>query len=418
VHQVPRIGKTHRLCIRYVASFGRIRAVITSLDNGEHIIHVMGIGSRQAWQFHSYQTMKSSALICLFACAVLPVSSDADVQIGKKTVLHLASASEGRRILISRDDFIRRLSPFDRSAILKVDRPVSEEEFLNFVGANVSDWTQEEMDTVQTSLERVQTLLHDLPLPFPATVQLIKTTGAEEGNAAYTRGTAIVIPTMELTRDQKHLEKLICHELFHVLSRQNPELRKRLYAIIGFTECDEIELPRDLASRKITNPDAPRNDHFIRLQCGGRECLAVPILFSNTKVYNVERGGDFFDYLNFQFLVVEKDSNRRRLKVVYENSTPKLVEPQAVSGFFEQVGRNTQYIIHPEEILADNFALLILGEQNAPSPEILQKMKEVLFRKREPEQTAHSISANGNGRVFLHRDAACPQRVAVRPPSF
>jgi hypothetical protein len=48
----------------------------------------------------------------------------------------------------------------------------------------------------------------------------------------------------------------------------------------------------------------------------------------------------------------------------------------------EQVGRNTQYIIHPEEILADNFALLVLGESKIPTPEILQKMREVLSRRK------------------------------------
>jgi hypothetical protein len=42
------------------------------------------------------------------------------------------------------------------------------------------------------------------------------------------------------------------------------------------------------------------------------------------------------------------------------------------------VGRNTQYIIHPEEILADNFALLVLGETSIPSPVILEKMKDAL----------------------------------------
>ena len=54
---------------------------------------------------------------------------------------------------------------------------------------------------------------------------------------------------------------------------------------------------------------------------------------------------------------------------------------QHVSGFTEQVGRNTDYIIHPEEILADNFALLVLNEHDVASPEILQKMREALARK-------------------------------------
>lgn len=52
-----------------------------------------------------------------------------------------------------------------------------------------------------------------------------------------------------------------------------------------------------------------------------------------------------------------------------------------VSGFFEQVGRNTNYVIHPEEILADNFSLLILGERRVPSPEILEKMQGILDQK-------------------------------------
>jgi hypothetical protein len=63
------------------------------------------------------------------------------------------------------------------------------------------------------------------------------------------------------------------------------------------------------------------------------------------------------------------------------SAQPVLVSPEEISGFFEQVGRNTKYVIHPEEILADNFALLILDEHNVPSPEILQKMRIILLKK-------------------------------------
>jgi hypothetical protein len=263
---------------------------------------------------------------------------------------------------------------------MKTDKPVSEEEFLIFVGSNVTEWTTEETQRVEASLKEIQSRMRDLSLPFPATIEMIKTSGAEEGNAAYTRGTAIVILRAELAKTQNELAKLICHELFHILSRQNPDLREELYGIIGFIRCDDLEFPRELASRKITNPDAPRNDHFIRLGIGGEKCPAVPVLFSSTETYKTERGGEFFEYLNFQFLVIETGSLPHS-KVVYENSAPKLVGPQAISGFFEQVGRNTQYIIHPEEILADNFALLILGEQNVPSPEVLEKMRKILAGK-------------------------------------
>jgi hypothetical protein len=92
----------------------------------------------------------------------------------------------------------------------------------------------------------------------------------------------------------------------------------------------------------------------------------------------------FFEYLQFQFLVVERSGGSQNFKAVSDGSLPTLVGMEHVSGFMEQVGRNTDYIIHPEEILADNFALLVLSEQNVASPEILGKMREVLLGKANP----------------------------------
>jgi hypothetical protein len=318
------------------------------------------------------------ACVCLLRC-----SASADVPLANSKV-HFASQSEGRQILTAKDEFIQRLSPFDRSARMKTDKAVSEDELLAFIGRNVVEWSNDEKQSVQAVIEALQPLLGELRLSLPPTVSLIKTTGAEEGNAAYTRATAIALPKSELSKNQKDLQKLICHELFHVISRQSPELREKLYGIIGFTKCQEIELPPDLARRKITNPDAPRNDHFIRLTIDGHESLAVPILLSKVETYDVKRGGEFFAYLEFQFLVVEKDGRSGNLKPATEGASPKLAGMERVSGFMEQVGKNTDYIIHPEEILADNFALLVLKAPAVDSPEILQKMREVLLRKTVP----------------------------------
>jgi hypothetical protein len=327
--------------------------------------------------------MTSRFLPILAWIFLLPCRALADTQLGHTTV-HFASQNEGSQILRAKDEFIQRLSPFDRSARMKTDKAVSEGALLEFIGRNVAEWTKEEMQAVQAAVNAMQPLVRDLPLSLPPTVQLIKTTGAEEGNAAYTRSTAIVLPKAVLGKNQQELQQLICHELFHILSRQNPALREELYGIIGFTKCNEIKLSPELERRKITNPDAPRNDHFVRLQIGGHESLAVPILLASVETYDVKRGGEFFAYLQFQFLVVEKDRGSANLNAAFEGSSPKLVGMERVSGFMEQVGRNTDYIIHPEEILADNFALLVLDASNVASPEILRKMREILMRKTIP----------------------------------
>jgi hypothetical protein len=319
-------------------------------------------------------------ILCLAVAAVISPVRGSETPFGPRTAVHFASVSEGQNVLTTKDEFVRHLSPFDRASRMKTNKPVSEDEYLAFVGRNVVEWTAEEMRAVEAALKEIQSRFGELSPAFPATIQMIKTTGAEEGNAAYTRGTAIILPKGELGKSQDELVKLICHELFHVLSRHDSELRAALYGMIGFERCDDLEFPPELAARKITNPDGPRNDHFIRLEIDGQKCGAIPVLFSKTETYNVARGGEFFEYLDFQFLIVEVELSPRP-KVVYDGSKPKLVGPQAVSGFLERVGKNTQYLIHPDEILAENFALLILSPQNVPSPEVLQKMKTVLARK-------------------------------------
>lgn len=305
----------------------------------------------------------------------------AETKLDEETTVVFATVDQGREILTARDDFVRRLSPFDRQARLKTDREVTEDEFLTFVGRNVLAWSDDEREKVESALALVQPKFREMSLPFPKTVFLILTTGTEEADAAYTRANAVVLPRSKLSQSPKALGKLLCHELFHVLSRKNPELREALYGIIGFVSCNEIELPGDLRPRRITNPDAPRNDHCIRVEVDGRAVWAIPILYAKTAEYDVARGGEFFDYLTFEFLLLDRDGDSADVRVRFADLQPVLVGVGQLSRFYEQVGRNTRYILHPEEILADNFALLVLDERKVPSPEILDKMEAVLTKR-------------------------------------
>ena len=296
------------------------------------------------------------------------VAADLDLRTG--SITHFVSAAEGAEILGQKDEFVQRLSSFDRAARMKTDKAVSEEEFLKFVKSNAATWSEGEEKRIGAAITALRPALESLPVAFPKKIAFLKTSGAEEGHAFYTRDTAIMLPAKETAGvDEEQLRKTIAHELFHILSRNNPELRERLYRAIGFDQCDEIDFPAELKSRKITNPDAPRNDHAIRVRVDGKELSVVPILFSSAPNYDPARGGEFFNYLQFAFL--PKDSK----------SSAQLLTPQQVSGFFEQIGRNTNYIIHPEEILAENFSLLVMDKREVPSPEILDKMRRVLEQK-------------------------------------
>jgi hypothetical protein len=329
--------------------------------------------------------MRRSIMVCGLVVGALG-TCPAQIKLTGDTTVTFATADEGRRILTTRDDFIRALGPFDRAARVKTAGAVSEKAFLEFVGRNVLDWTESEKASVVSALERLQAPLDRLALPWPKAIYFVKTTGQEEGGAAYTRDHALVLPQNMLTPDRPLSPRLIAHELFHILSRSNPALRDRLYQAIGFVKCHEIELPGMLRNRKITNPDAPANDYCIRVQVAGAEVWAVPILFSRTDRYDVEQGGEFFFYMQSQLLLIDRQGNSPTAKPLYAGPQPRLVDFGEVRGFYEQVGRNTEYIIHPEEILADNFAMLVMQDQNVPSPEILKRLQDVLMQKSREER--------------------------------
>jgi hypothetical protein len=320
------------------------------------------------------------ALILAF-CALMVPAAYADP--AKKPSFVFASIQEGATILAEPDEFVQRLSPFDRAARLKTSKDVSEAEYIHFVKRNVMNWSPSENALVEGAISELRPQLQALSLEWPKTIYLIKTSGKEEGGAAYTRGTSIVLPSVKLVMGtQQSLMEIIAHELFHILTRSNDILKERLYASIGFHRCGEIAFPVKLRSVKITNPDATKNDHCIRITVAGRPTWAIPILYSHVAKYDEGRGGEFFDYLTVQFLLVDGNEDRVPRNATYNEANVRLVDINGVSGFLEQVGKNTNYVIHPEEILADNFALLVQGGSHVPSPEILNRMRTVLEEAR------------------------------------
>jgi hypothetical protein len=293
-------------------------------------------------------------------------------------VFSFASEKAAIGILTAHDEFVQRLSPFDRASRLKTDRVISEEVFLRHVAEQVRPWTADEKSIVESALATIRPRLAEFSLDWPKEIVLIKTSGNEEGGAAYTRGRAIILPSRVLASTSERLTRVLAHEIFHVLTRENPVLKEKLYGAIGFQRCGELSLPAKLKLLKITNPDAPRNEHCIRLQADGAPTWAIPVLYSRAAIYDPLKGGEFFDYLQFKFLLLDQSIVAAPVAALKDESALRLLDLDAVSGFYEQVGRNTGYIVHAEEILADNFALLVLGPEDVRSPEILRKMKEIL----------------------------------------
>ena len=294
------------------------------------------------------------------------------------TAFEFATVEQGRAIITARDEYVQRLSPLERALKMKSEAAVSEAEFLQRMASAIQPWSESERAAVQAALDSIRPRLAELNLPLPGRVVFVRFTGGVEGNSPHTRADAVLLTEEPLQRPD-FLPHLIAHELFHIASRQNKAWRNAMYATIGFMPIEEVVLPPPLASRKITNPDAPRIDVAIKVQTGRGSAWVTPLLQATVDRYDAHQGGEFFKFMKLSWLEVARgEAVPARAEVVMK---PQLHETSELSGFVEQIGRNTGYIIHPDEILAENFAKLATGK-TAPSPEIHQRLLEALQRQK------------------------------------
>jgi hypothetical protein len=290
--------------------------------------------------------------------------------------IELASIEQARAVLGQRDEFVARLSPFDRAARLKSGAAVSEDEYLEFARAAGREWSNDERARLAAAFSAIEPKLTQLLPELDGPILIVKTSGAEEGGAGYTRGNAVMLP--QAHENALQLQHLLAHEIFHVASRAKPELKRALYRAIGFEECGELVLPPALAARKMTNPDAPVNEHCIEITVDGATAWGMPILLSREPRFDPAAGRAFFEYLTLWMLLVDRSGGTTR--PLERNGAPALVPFDRVQGLTDKIGQNTNYVIHAEEILASNFERLVLGEAGAPSPEVLERMRAELTR--------------------------------------
>ena len=296
------------------------------------------------------------------------------------TKLVFATKEEAHKILTTKDDYINSQTPYDRRLRLNKDKPVSEKEYLDFISEQVLDWTESEKDKITEIIQNIKPDLEEYDLNLPSTVFLIKTTGKEEGEAGYCRGNAIVLPQNILNQKEMSLETIIIHELFHIFTKNNLDMRAKLYKIINFKKCEKVELPQSLLDIEVTNPDVPSERYYIELQHEGKNINVVPMI----TVPGFYSGLDlpFLVFLKFQLVEVEEIDGQYKYKR-NESGEPVVYNQYQLRDLFNKVGENTNYLIHPEEILADNFAIMVLDKQPVKSKWVIDKMKSLLENKNK-----------------------------------
>ena len=194
----------------------------------------------------------------------------------------------------------------------------------------------------------------------------------EEGKViAYTRENWIALGEEALSElDNETLREIMAHELFHVLTRNSMDFKKAIYATIGFNITrQEIIFPAELVNKRISNPDISRHDSYASFLIDGKEQNCTMVLYTDREYTE----GGLTDYLNVGLVLLDE-----HFIPLQQNGETVIYPISKAENFYEKVGRNTNYTIHPEEILADNFAYTLTNTSKVKDSEIIQRIKEVL----------------------------------------
>jgi len=298
--------------------------------------------------------------------------------------LEFASENEGEELISA--DFFNSFFPYltDIDIEIRTGKSLNSltysEKFnfyIEFIKNEVIAFRDAEIEILSRTFSRIDVMLESLNIKFvPENICLIKTTGREEGNAGYTRNHCIIIPEEKFRKSEFQLLVFLTHEVFHVYSRYNPEIRFRLYLLLGFTSNENIIIDSKLNSLRITNPDAANFRFVIDLPDKNGEVNSyVPFVFSKRKEVDKPAERVMFDYVRSAYFPIKNNTIKKNkfinitsINGLYELNAKEKDQNQTESynhPLYEKISRNSGYIIHPEEIIADNFSLLLLSSQNS-----------------------------------------------------
>ena len=314
--------------------------------------------------------MKISLCFPILFCSLL---FNGYAQDNNELSYRFASRDEARQLIAKEDSYTRGWSQFD--IVSRVQDPKSTKEKLVAIAAESAlEWTAIEKEKIDKAFAFLKENFrkNQFHLPFPQEIIMVKTTMRNEaGASAYTRANWIAIGQYVLDNAKDdYLQRLLAHELFHVLTRNNIAFKKKIYSAIGFTVRDqEITFPSDFLEKRISNPDVSRYDSYAVFTVKGEKKNCIMSMYADREYTS----GNFSGYVKIGFIPLDETFTPIR-----ENGKTVIFNMEDISDFYDQAGRNTSYVIDPEEALADNFSFVIIEMKELRSPEITNTIKRML----------------------------------------
>ena len=292
-------------------------------------------------------------------------------------VLLLDSTDAAKAITTDRHDkFFERVTASEMSIQMK--QPLSEGQtragllpaYIDYLKRDVESFGTADAEFLDKMLRKMFKTVGEVNANiFPDTLKLIITKSKHYGAGVwYTRDNCIVIPKGEMeAKKTNSFTNTMYHELFHVFSRLNAAKRVKLYQLIGFEYIglEKLHMPATLAERVLFNPDGVDFAQKIALATGENTTIqAIPIIYANNLGAKAGQS-EFFGYLEFNLFQIQPDGDGTWKVITKDDGISSPLKLNELPDFYSQIKDNTGYIIHPDEVLADNFSFIMV-EKNSP----------------------------------------------------
>ncbi|MBT5766957.1 MAG: hypothetical protein P8H57_07310 [Emcibacteraceae bacterium] len=289
------------------------------------------------------------------------------------TEYKFADIETGIKILSDDDEFLTAMNPIEIA--LRVGSPTADktiEDLKAHYAANVIEWPEAEKALMKALLVTHKKKLAKIEHLLPETVYFIKVTNEVESGISHTRGNAFVSPQ----RRSSISTKLFFHQIFHIMSRHSRIKRASLYNIINFRPC-YFQPTKDVEQYSVKNPEAPFTEFFVPVEIEDRDTYVMTYLHTKHDGFDPTIKGGFDGHITGDLIEVTVDDGICK-PVIKADGKPSIYKHEEVPSFYDQVGRNTNFDIHPEEIIADNFAFLMMGKKDLINPDIPEDIEEWL----------------------------------------
>ncbi len=286
----------------------------------------------------------------------------------------LLDSTEAATLNSRSDAYTRSHTAFDRAIRLNKAAGTTESDYLQAAARSVRSWPADEQAQLRRAFASIDSFARSsgIPLHFPDTVKMIKTSAAEEfGAEGYTRDNRIMLRT----EAQPVSTHLLAHELWHVISRHDAKLRDRAYAAFQFKPCNNIDYKPALKNKVITNPDCPDLRHYVTIEQDGRAYDVALMLYSGK---DYQPGYGMEQYARIGLLALTGDDAHKQ--PLLQDGAPVIFELTDAPDFMKKVGMNTPYLLHVEEITAEHFAALVTGKE-LPQMEFVESLKGALIQR-------------------------------------